>query len=89
MRTTANYIHMYILFLNMQVLDVGLKLNIAVFYNGTARCYIETKLVVIINRHGGIVAALTIWSSQSSGSLSVTKFVNYLIISERLCLFSQ
>ena len=39
MRTTANYIHMHILFLNMQALDVGLKLNIAVFYNGTARCY--------------------------------------------------
>ena len=39
MRTTANYIHMHILFLNMQVLDVELKLNIAVFYNGTARCY--------------------------------------------------
>ena len=38
MRTTVNYIHMHILFLNMQVLDVGLKLNIAVFYNGTARC---------------------------------------------------
>ena len=29
---------MHILFLNMQVLDVGLKWNIAVFYNGTARC---------------------------------------------------
>ena len=42
----------------------------------------ETKLVVIINRHRRIVAAQKNWSSQSSGSLSVTKFINYLIISE-------
>ena len=34
MRTTVNYIHMHILFLNMHVLDV----NIAVFYSGTVRC---------------------------------------------------
>ena len=49
----------------------------------------ETKLVVIINRYGGILAALKIWSSQSSDSLSVMKFFNYLIILERLCMFSQ
>ena len=85
-KTTVNYMQMHILSgIHRYLKKIKCKFKLL-------QCFITGQYAVRDQDGGhhqqkwGIVE---IWSSLSSGSLSVTKFFSYLILSERLCMFSQ